>query len=235
MARQAGKQSNSGVYHADAQKTFPCSPAIRGDGQFMQFNEKLQALRKQRKLTQEELAEILFVSRTAISKWESGRGYPSIESLKAISEFYAVSVDELLSGDELISVAQKDSLNKMQHMRDLLFGILDCAIAMFLFLPIFGQPEGTLIHHTSLIALTEGPWFTKATYFAIVLLTMGWGIATLALQNYHGEIWTKRKGIVSVLLSILGVLIFMASIQLYAAFIVFMFLIIKGVFLIKRQ
>jgi transcriptional regulator with XRE-family HTH domain len=56
----------------------------------MEFNEKLQELRKQKQLTQEELAEILFVSRTAISKWESGRGYPSIESLKAFSRFFSV-------------------------------------------------------------------------------------------------------------------------------------------------
>ena len=46
----------------------------------MEFHEKLQELRKQKNLTQEELSEILFVSRTAISKWESGRGYPSIDS-----------------------------------------------------------------------------------------------------------------------------------------------------------
>ena len=50
----------------------------------MEFNEKLQKLRKEQNLTQEELAEKLFVSRTAISKWESGRGYPSIDSLKVI-------------------------------------------------------------------------------------------------------------------------------------------------------
>ena len=42
----------------------------------VEFNEKLHELRKSRGLTQEELAEALFVSRTAISKWESGRGYP---------------------------------------------------------------------------------------------------------------------------------------------------------------
>ena len=53
----------------------------------MEFNEKLQELRKNKKLTQEQLAEMLFVSRTAISKWESGRGYPSIDSLKEISNF----------------------------------------------------------------------------------------------------------------------------------------------------
>ena len=61
----------------------------------MEFHEKLQELRKQKKLTQEELSEVLFVSRTAISKWESGRGYPSIDSLKAIAEYFGITIDEL--------------------------------------------------------------------------------------------------------------------------------------------
>lgn len=56
----------------------------------MEFNEKLQELRKQKGLTQEELAEALYVSRTAISKWESGRGYPNIDSLKAISNYFSL-------------------------------------------------------------------------------------------------------------------------------------------------
>lgn len=200
----------------------------------MELNEKLQELRKQKQLTQQELAEILFVSRTAISKWESGRGYPSIESLKAISKFFSISVDELLSGEELINVAEKDSQSKIQHMRDLIFGLLDCAIAMFLFLPFFGQREGDFIRQVSLFSLTEVQWFIKAAYLTVVLLTIVLGITTLALQNYHGVIWTKRKGDVSVLLSMFGVFIFMASLQPYAAFFIFVFLIIKGIFLIKR-
>lgn len=61
-------------------------------------------------LTQEELAKILFVSRTAISKWESGRGYPSIDSLKSISKFVNVTIDDLLSSKELISAIQKYSM-----------------------------------------------------------------------------------------------------------------------------
>ena len=70
----------------------------------MEFHEKLQELRKQKGLTQEELAEKLYVSRTAISKWESGRGYPNIESLKATAKFFSVTVDDLLSTDEVLTI-----------------------------------------------------------------------------------------------------------------------------------
>ena len=87
----------------------------------MEFNEKLQELRKRRGLTQEELAEALYVSRTAISKWESGRGYPSIDSLKAIAGYFSVTIDELLSGDEVLAIAEEDHKQKEMQSRDLVF------------------------------------------------------------------------------------------------------------------
>ena len=73
----------------------------------MELSEKLQALRRQKGLTQEQLAQALYVSRTAISKWESGRGTPNIDSLKQIAAFFSVSVDTLLSG-----VLKENSKNK---------------------------------------------------------------------------------------------------------------------------
>lgn len=82
----------------------------------MEFNEKLQALRKSRGLTQEELAEALFVSRTAVSKWESGRGYPSIDSLKEISKYFSVTIDELMTGEKLISIAEKENKSNIQKL-----------------------------------------------------------------------------------------------------------------------
>ena len=83
----------------------------------MEFNEKLQELRKNKKLTQEELAEDLYVSRTAISKWESGRGYPNIDSLKEIAKYFSVTIDELLSGDEVLSIAEEDNKQKEKHLK----------------------------------------------------------------------------------------------------------------------
>lgn len=85
----------------------------------MEFHEKLQELRKNRGLTQEELAEALYVSRTAISKWESGRGYPSIDSLKEISNYFSVSIDDLLSGEILLSIAEKENKSNIRNICDL--------------------------------------------------------------------------------------------------------------------
>ena len=62
----------------------------------MEFNEKLQELRKKKGLTQEELADKLYVSRTAVSKWESGQCCPDIALLPALADFFEVSIDELM-------------------------------------------------------------------------------------------------------------------------------------------
>ncbi len=134
----------------------------------MELSEKLQELRKEKGLTQEELAEALFVSRTAISKWESGRGVPNIESLKAISKFFSVSIDELLSGEEILKIADEDNKQKEKHTRDLVFGLLDCSLIMFLFLPFFGQKGDEIIKEVSLLSLTGTPQYIKIPYLIIV-------------------------------------------------------------------
>jgi transcriptional regulator with XRE-family HTH domain len=111
----------------------------------MEFNEKLQELRKQKGMTQEELAEALWVSRAAVSKWESGRGYPSIDSLKEIAKFFSVSIDTLLSGDQVLTIAEEDRKQTESRCLDLIFGLLDLSAASFLFLPIFGQQTGSAL------------------------------------------------------------------------------------------
>lgn len=201
----------------------------------MELSQKLQELRKQKELTQEELAEILFVSRTAISKWESGRGYPSIDSLKSIAEYFSISIDELLSGKELLVAAEKDNQQKLSHVYDIVFGMLDCTFVMFLFLPLFGQRIGNIIYEVSLFNLTEIMWYIKIPYIFFIISTIILGFVTLVLQNCTFTLWVKSKRLISLSLSVCCCLIFIISLQPYAAMLTFFFLLIKGFLLIKRS
>lgn len=199
----------------------------------MEFNEKLQELRKQKGITQEELAEELYVSRTAISKWESGRGYPNIDSLRAISKYFSVSLDELLSSDEVLTIAEEDNKQKEKHLRDMVFGLLDCSVAMFLFLPFFGQRVEGVIQEVSLLSLTEIEPYVKIPYLIVVFGIIIWGILILALQNCQSTLWLHWKDKVSLALSAVGTFFFMISLQPYAGMFMLIFLIIKALMLIK--
>lgn len=200
----------------------------------MEFHEKLQELRKNRGLTQEELAEALYVSRTAISKWESGRGMPSIESLKAISKFFAVTLDGLLSSEELLVIAEDDHKQKEMHIRDLIYGLLDCSMALLLVLPFFGQKVNGAIQEVSLLALTEIQVYLKILYLVTIVGMTAFGILTLVLRSCNGESWVKYKSKVSLSVNAIGVFLFIISQQPYAAVFFFAFLIIKALMLIKR-
>ena len=198
----------------------------------MEFNEKLQELRKQKGLTQEELAQSLFVSRTAISKWESGRGYPNIESLKAIAKFFSVTVDELISTDEALTLAEEDVKQSGGRVRDLVCGALDVCMAMLIFLPLFAQRAGGVVREISLLNLSGQPWL-RGIYFAIIIGMALFGVLTLALQSVRASIWVKSKTKISLALSAVSVVLFVASLHPYAAIFAFVLLIIKAMTLIK--
>ncbi|MBR2482014.1 MAG: helix-turn-helix transcriptional regulator [Oscillospiraceae bacterium] len=195
----------------------------------MEFHEKLQELRKQKGLTQEELAQALYVSRTAVSKWESGRGYPNIDSLKAMAEFFSVTVDELLSGEEVLSIAEESSREKEVRFRNLVFGTLDCSGLLLLILPLFGMQTGEGIAAVSLLSMAGYTTYLLFLYWGIVVGMAALGIVTFALQ--------KRRSfrLLSLLLNAVGVLLFIVSLQPYAAVFLFLFLAIKVLLLIKRR
>ena len=74
----------------------------------MAFGEKLQEVRKQSGMTQETFAEQLHVSRQAVSRWESGRGYPEIEKILYICHRYHTTLDTLFA-DELPPVEAEEA------------------------------------------------------------------------------------------------------------------------------
>ncbi len=200
----------------------------------MEFHEKLQELRKQKGLTQEDLAAELYVSRTAVSKWESGRGYPNIDSLKAIAQFYSITIDELLSGDELLILAEADGECRQSRLRDRTFGLLDMSAAALLFLPFFGQKISGTIQAVPLLSLTQVSPYLRAALIAFVVALSAVGVLTLALQGCVRPLWVQIKSSLSLGLNAGAVMLFVISQQPYAAIFSFLFLTIKVVTLIRR-
>lgn len=206
----------------------------RKESMLMEFHEKLQELRKQKGLTQEELAQQLFVSRTAISKWESGRGYPNIDSLKAISAYFSISLDELLSSEAILTIAEEESRQKQQRVRTIVFGLLDCSAAMLFFLPFFGQRSGGTVQAVSLVSLTEVTLSIRLLYFAVACCLTVWGVLLLALQNCRAPLWLRAQHRVSFALSTIGILFFTLGLQPYPAVLMLVFVLIKALLSIKR-
>lgn len=200
----------------------------------MEFNEKLQELRKQKGWTQEELAEKLFVSRTAISKWESGRGYPNIESLKAIARVFSVTVDCLLSSDEVLIFAGENQKQTERYFRDLVFGLVDICMALLFVLPLFAKKLDGGVREASLLTLGAIPIYLKAAYLFTVIGTCIIGVLTLAMQNCSAGVWIKLKTGTSLVLGAAAVLLFMISGQPYASVFAFSLLAIKTAVLIKH-
>ena len=200
----------------------------------MEFHEKLQTLRKQKGLTQEELAQVLYVSRTAISKWESGRGYPNLDSLKAIAAYFSVTVDDLLSGDEVITIAQDEQQQTRGQLYDLVFGLLHVGAMLLFVLPCFRQTADGALQAVSLAGLTSLSSYMRFLYLAITSILISYGILLLILQKCRRSFWVKHKYTISLLFHVVGVLIFILGSQPYAAVLLFAFLAIQVLLLLKR-
>ena len=200
----------------------------------MNFNEKLQALRKQKGLTQEELAQALYVSRTAVSKWESGRGYPNIDSLKMIAAFFSVTVDELLSSDEILTLAGEEEKRRTGRFCDRALGLLDLCALLFLFLPLFAQRGDEVVRAVSLPAVGDIAWYLAAAYIAVIVGMVTTGVLLLTLQGCRASFWTRSKHALSLALGVAAVLLFVVSLQPYAAAFTLALLAIKTFILLWR-
>ena len=199
----------------------------------MEFHEKLQELRKSRGLTQEELAEELYVSRTAISKWESGRGYPSIDSLKEISNYFSVTIDELLSTDKLLSIAEKENRANLREMCDLLFGLLDVFAIVLIVLPLYPNVLDGFVYSVNLFAYIQTTSLNRSLYWVMIVFLVVIGFIKLILIKLDMQRYNKVATKVSMSISILSVLIFAITRESYAVAVVFLLLVMKGILLLK--
>lgn len=201
----------------------------------MEFHEKLQELRKSRGLTQEELAEALYVSRTAISKWESGRGYPSIDSLKEISKYFSVTIDDLLSGEALISIAERENKTNIQNLFDLLFGMVDMLSVLLIVLPLYPRTVDGYVYSVNLFEYTETSEMNRFVYWFLFLGLIVLGVWKVLLVQIKSGKHQKLIGECSLFVSIAAVIVLALAGETYAVTVVFLLLMIKGVVIFKSN
>lgn len=200
----------------------------------MELNEKLQELRKNKGLTQEELAAALYVSRTAVSKWESGRGLPSIDSLKQISAFFDVSIDDLLSADKALSLAEQENKASQRSFCDLLLGISDLCAILLILLPLYPRVDGKTVYAVDFFTYAKTAAFSGCIFaflFAGLILT-----GAVKIGSVCGKTETAQPLLtgISLCISIAAVLLLAVTRNAYATSLTFLLLVIKGTLLLKR-
>ncbi len=102
----------------------------------MDLGKKLIELRKSKKLSQEQLAEKINVTRQTISNWENGKFYPDIDALVRISKYFNISLDDLLNYDDKVLKYLKDSTDVVKSNKHLLYAILLNIVIIILFIII---------------------------------------------------------------------------------------------------
>lgn len=114
----------------------------------MEFGEKLRALREKEGMTQQTLADQLYVTRQAVSRWEGGSRYPDLLMTRKIADIFEVSLDELVSGEEVARDMEKEKLLNAPlagSIQTMLYAVAFSAYlinAFFSLLVLFAAPEG---------------------------------------------------------------------------------------------
>ncbi len=104
---------------------------------FMEFGEKLKKAREGKGITQQTLANQLYVTRQAVSRWECGARFPDLLTAKKIAEILEVSLDELLSGEETIKCAEENPIIESPSILRVQTALYGFAAMAFLFILIY--------------------------------------------------------------------------------------------------
>lgn len=200
----------------------------------MNFGEKIQQLRLKHNLTQEDLAEKLFISRTAISKWERNKGYPNIDTLKQIAKLFDVTIDELLHGEELINLAQEENSVNISNFTIFLFGLVDILSILFIFLPLFPNTIADFVYSSSLFHSNDLSSTIKTLHITLLSILSVIGVAEIFLQIFKQPRMQKILIMASMIFETLLICYLSITRQAYLLLIIFTFFIIKLLILFKN-
>ncbi len=151
----------------------------------MTFSERLKNEREKRGWTQADLADKLHVSRQSVSKWETGKNYPSIEVIIALSDLFGITIDEMLRSDndlkeKVIKDSKKLAHPKLKSFFDSLFllGVLLILIKII----ILGS---NLFFYTN-ITILDGLPKVISNFLPLVLMIIG-GTGSEQLKKKYAD------------------------------------------------
>lgn len=199
----------------------------------MEFHEKLQELRKSKGLTQEELSELLYVSRSAISKWESGKGYPSIDSLKQISQFFNISIDDLLTGDKILTIAKNENINNIKSLCYLLFSMADIFTILLIVLPLYPNTVNDFIYSVNLLSYVEISSINKIVYWILYSALILCGVLNIIIYSYRNKKYSHDMMKISLVMSSIIIIYLALTKEVYAIILIFMLFMIKCILFVK--
>ena len=196
----------------------------------MELSKKIKKIRNDNKLTQEQFAEKMLVSRTAVSKWENGTCYPSIDSLKYMSKTFNISLDKLLSNEEILEIANNENKNNISKYNSLLFSLLDIIRIIFIFLPLYSYKTKKFVYSVSLFNSNDLGQTLKIIFTLIFITYFIIGFIELNL-NYKEKTPIINK--ISLSLDIISIFILSFTKQPYLIALMFIIFTIKIIMLLK--
>ncbi len=185
-------------------------------------------LRKENNLTQKELSEKLNVSDKAVSRWETGKGFPDVNSLLALSEFFDISVNELLTGKRIESenfnavveenviqaIEIKEKAVKKKKIQMIVCSVLFLVLLLPPAIPTFIYLSDVIISYISFENLAE---FIGLLTVSVLLFASGFAVKKghiSILHSYHYKNVVDREGYckaIGKVIMFMGLLIFICS------------------------
>ena len=199
----------------------------------MELSEKIQKLRKERGLTQEQFAEQLFVSRTAVSKWETGRGTPSMESLQLIAKFFGITLDELLRTEEVIAIAENENKENINRFISYMDGVFNIVAILGVLLPLYKIEMDDMFYSVPLYQFNG--WLAIVYWVFPVAMVIS-GVFQIFVNKGERENLKVFISVIGAILNISAIFLLILSGQSYPAVMFFALFLAKiSVILIKRK
>ena len=145
-----------------------------------------------------------------------------------------MSIDDLLSGDQLIMIAEKENKSNLNSACDLLLGFVDLFSLLLIFLPLYSKPSNGYIYAVNLFGYVDNDANIITTYWVLFVSLTIVGIVKILMAYFKFEKAKKAVDSLSIGLSVIAVLFLSMAKEPYAITVAFLLLLVKGVLLYKQ-